>query len=376
MRRKYPKAVLCGLVWWCASLFPSDASSQEQSTPFVVGDSWVYRATQDGTQQGPWKEFVRAVRGNVTELLVQSRSGPASLWTYDHASQRYLVYSTMTPEGRADKVLFDFSFNEPAIKFPFSLGSTWTSNRRFKDASSGDDISQQLTGKAVARETIATPAGKFEAYRIELDGYWADEQWAISSTRGRATERYWYVPAVKRFVRREIVNYGYTNGKSTGFKLYERIEELVAFRLADGSGGGTDPLMRATATASTTTIKRMPTEFTSGTTRFAGEFVQVDGDAGYSGRGQLTWANGDKYSGTVVSGVPSGEGQMNYASGDRYEGGFKQGVPDGQGVYSWKSGSRYKGNWSGGKKQGRGVLTWPDGTQWEGEFVDDERKVQ
>ena len=161
-----------------------------------------------------------------------------------------------------------------------------------------------------------------------------------------------------------------------------------------------------------------PESFAVGDMRFKGQFVR-DADAPtFSGTGQLSWANGDVFEGTLQKGkrhgkgqftwangqryngdwvqdvptgqavvdfananhyegavtdsVPEGSGRMAYASGDSYVGQFKRGEPEGSGSYIWKNGQKFEGNWKGGKPNGEGKLVYANGDRYEGLFKDGE----
>ncbi len=92
-----------------------------------------------------------------------------------------------------------------------------------------------------------------------------------------------------------------------------------------------------------------------------------------SGDGTFSWANGQRYSGQWDKDVPSGTGTIFFTNGDRYEGIVRAGVQHGQGTYTLASGDIYVGAWVGGNKHGHGRLTWPNGDYWEGEFRDDQQ---
>lgn len=89
------------------------------------------------------------------------------------------------------------------------------------------------------------------------------------------------------------------------------------------------------------------------------------------GYGTIQFPGGNRYEGAVADGEPAGRGTLIFASGDRYTGDFVRGLFQGQGSYAWKNGNRYDGAWHLGKKHGRGRLTWASGEAWEGEFRDD-----
>lgn len=157
-------------------------------------------------------------------------------------------------------------------------------------------------------------------------------------------------------------------------------------------------------------------EISPDTTRFTGQFVRDPDGATYSGTGQvawatgdvfegtlvkgqrhgkgvITWANGQRYNGdwvndkpsgqaemqfangnqfegTVSDGVPQGQGRMRYASGDSYVGQLNAGVPEGRGAYVWKNGQQFDGDWKAGRPNGQGKLKFATGNQFEGQVRD------
>lgn len=159
-----------------------------------------------------------------------------------------------------------------------------------------------------------------------------------------------------------------------------------------------------------------PTDFTSGTTRFSGQFVRDADGANFSGTGKVIWANGDVFEGTlvrgirqgkglfiwankqrfdgdwvddlphgsgkllfangnlyegpVVKGIPNGNGRMQYPSGDVYTGSIAAGVPKGLGTYIWKNGQTFTGEWHGERPNGLGTLKFANGNVYEGPVVE------
>lgn len=159
-----------------------------------------------------------------------------------------------------------------------------------------------------------------------------------------------------------------------------------------------------------------PESFVVGDMRFKGQFVRDADTPTFSGTGQLTWANGDMfegslqggkrhgkglfvwangqrykgdwvndtptgqavvdfananhYEGPVINGIPEGVGRMVYASGDTYAGKFKAGEPEGRGAYVWKNGQKFEGDWKSGKPNGQGVLQFASGDRYEGTVLD------
>lgn len=86
-----------------------------------------------------------------------------------------------------------------------------------------------------------------------------------------------------------------------------------------------------------------------------------------SGQGEMRFANGNFFKGAILDGQPQGDGEMQYASGDNYKGTMHQGLPEGMGTYVWKSGQRYEGQWVNDKPNGRGKLRFANGNYYEGQ---------
>ncbi|MDB5869764.1 MAG: repeat-containing protein [Polaromonas sp.] len=134
-----------------------------------------------------------------------------------------------------------------------------------------------------------------------------------------------------------------------------------------------------------------PPEFTSGDTRFSGNFVREADGLSYSGTGKMVWTHGDLYEGPLVKGLRHGKGLFVWASGQRYngdwvndkqvgqasmkfvggnqyEGGIDNGQPHGQGRMRYASGDTYTGTFNAGVLEGQGLYIWKNGQQQEGEW--------
>lgn len=84
------------------------------------------------------------------------------------------------------------------------------------------------------------------------------------------------------------------------------------------------------------------------------------------GVASVRFANGNRYQGPTVNGMPEGKGVMQYASGDRYDGVLQGGVPHGEGTYRWANGQEYQGQWVNDLPQGKGRMKFTNGDVYEG----------
>jgi hypothetical protein len=117
----------------------------------------------------------------------------------------------------------------PQVKFPLAIGEKWDTRYDWLNGSYFGTISKGC--KVAAFETVKVPAGKFEAFRIEVFG-WNKDKSRVGSVNGdlKLTETYWYAPAVKRIIKYQ--------GKQTKWippadtEVWSLVYELSAYQLA------------------------------------------------------------------------------------------------------------------------------------------------
>ncbi|HFI0256829.1 TPA: hypothetical protein ACGOVD_001517 [Streptococcus suis] len=83
----------------------------------------------------------------------------------------------------------------------------------------------------------------------------------------------------------------------------------------------------------------------------------------------LTLDNGAiTYHGYVLSNKMTGKGKLTFKNGDTYEGDFKNGIFHGEGTFTAASGWTYVGEFKNGLADGEGKLTTENKTIYEGKF--------
>ena len=99
---------------------------------------------------------------------------------------------------------------------------------------------------------------------------------------------------------------------------------------------------------------------------------ELDDDNEFSGRGKLTWRNGDYYDGEWLKGQRHGSGTFVYADDAElksYTGDWINGTMSGVGLLIKTNGEKYTGKFKDGVMIGRGTYFWPNGQYYEGNPV-------
>ncbi|WP_205015365.1 hypothetical protein [Streptococcus porcinus] len=83
----------------------------------------------------------------------------------------------------------------------------------------------------------------------------------------------------------------------------------------------------------------------------------------------LTYDHGRiKYTGYVLNHRMNGKGQLTYGNGDIYSGEFRDGQFDGLGTYKASSGWSYSGHFKNGQADGKGILKAKNSKVYKGTF--------
>ena len=113
-----------------------------------------------------------------------------------------------------------FEPHSGTLKFPLVVGNTWTSESTTLSAS-GAKSKFEATNKVLASEKIKVPAGEFDAFKVETNGWIKGINW---SGTVRVVQTTWYAPAVNRTVRTEYKDY-------RGSQLWNnQVMELKSFK--------------------------------------------------------------------------------------------------------------------------------------------------
>lgn len=188
----------------------SSAQADEAAPPaYKVGDKWSYAYVDELTPANNAVTDQTVVQISPDHTILTSRNAAGREFEVELDANGNLVHAgdyAPTP-------------NDGRLKFPMSVGSTWTAEYDL------GPIHFKQDNKVTALENIQTKAGTFQAYRIESSGEFAATGWRNA---GHVEQTSWYAPAAKRIVKNDW--YSKAGGKSTPPKTTH--VEVTAVQLA------------------------------------------------------------------------------------------------------------------------------------------------
>ena len=215
----------------------------------VVGESWIYAGFQNERKFSLKVEVDKFSDREIHAIVTPN--GIATLAQLQVFDRQWNLVETFKDGNRVVK----FSPYQPAFHFPLRVGKAWGQNYDWQrtdlpeskptpktraesqEQKTGGDRKQgsnRAQGRVLGWEEITVPAGTYTAMKVELKSpnYAGPETRRIFGKKelfGGVLETYWYVPAVKRFVKYEF--WLYVNDKlvgSRGLNLIEYNEVPVA----------------------------------------------------------------------------------------------------------------------------------------------------
>jgi hypothetical protein len=196
-RKAYP------IVLWLALLAISGlwpyavvAQSPEQADEAVkVGDRWVYDQKDEitGFPKDTYSVVVTEVSPKeiVVNMTLRGKTG-SSLIAYDH------------DWDRIDWPNVKFKPNDgQGIRSPLAVGKEWRTEYEARNTQTGAGYKGSVLNKVVAQETITTPAGTFDTFKIETR-----VRSIVTSDPSQASEFEnvtWWAPKINHWVRRRLV---------------------------------------------------------------------------------------------------------------------------------------------------------------------------
>lgn len=198
-----------------------------EAPKFAVGDEWQF-STQNIADRG--KPVTSTDRVESVDL--------DSVWWLTTSADQVRKWSLIDSKHAARSAQFDFDDKagdkrgrttrdgDSLIQFPIEAGKKY--NIKFKWVSSnGGEGRSDLSATVKTLEKIPVAAGQFEAFRIEIQGWWYNGNYS-----GRQQQTLWYAPDVKRVIKSEHKDF-----QSNGSPFNHSVVELVEFKPSQLVGG-------------------------------------------------------------------------------------------------------------------------------------------
>lgn len=188
--------------------------AQQAAVPiYEVGDHWVVRGNSDGrTYEDP--ETIEAAEPHA--LLVRTlRGGKSVIVPYS------LSMNKLDMDGKEIE----------QVRHPLSVGQGWDYAFRFDLPKLSARTTNTRSAKVTGVERIRVPAGEFDCFKIETEGFWTNTlDSGPFGGNGHIRETVWYAPAAKRIARYQGVSTGVRTGRTV--TLWQSGIELAEYRPA------------------------------------------------------------------------------------------------------------------------------------------------
>ena len=178
----------CGLMFFGMTLLASAQEKPRAERPtLTIGDNWTYAYEDklDASRKGSYTTTVTAIENDIISFTRGNKA--VTLTTLD-------LNETKGANGRTESP-HTFSYD-----WPLEVGKEWPRQITWTNAS-GDHGRSTGKRKVLSYEKVTVPAGTFDAFLIEYNGYYNNDTSGARVVGGPETIRNWYAPAVKNFVK-------------------------------------------------------------------------------------------------------------------------------------------------------------------------------
>lgn len=177
------------------TLWPLVAAAQPADDlldPVRVGDRWLFEFKDElsGEVKGIFAQVVTDVSEREIVTAVSRRG---------EEQTRLIAFDR--DWNRIDDSLWKYRPNDgTGIKPPLGVGKEWRFENDASNMQTGAVLKTTGSSKVIAQEAVTTPAGSFDAFKIETRVRQVNTR---DNTRDSETEVvFWYVPRINQWVRR------------------------------------------------------------------------------------------------------------------------------------------------------------------------------
>jgi hypothetical protein len=191
---------------------PPSAAQVAEPEPVHVGDRWSYDVKDDLTGD---------LRHSVTVVVVEVGDKEITTRVTIRGKDRPQTMVFDRDWGRIDDGAWKLNPAGIGIKKPLQVGKEWRSDANAMNLQSGVAFRASGVAKVTAEEKVTTPAGTFDAYRIDTTVRLVNTRDQTKSSTW--TFVFWYAPAVNRWVKRK------TESRYEGRLRDSYVEELTEY---------------------------------------------------------------------------------------------------------------------------------------------------
>src|SRR5579872_7481070 len=191
----------------------TESPAQETMEDVQLGDHWTYEFRDDIS--GDVKSTLTNIVTEVTDSQIGVRI--TRLGTSNTGYQTYDRSWNLTDNG-----VWRHKPNDgTGIRAPLTVGKTWSFKSTDLNNTAGGSWKRSGTSKVVAQESVTTPAGTFDTFKIETS--YQVQNANDPTTKVQAITQTWYAPAIDHWVKRSSVS------RSEGRVREKNTVELVEY---------------------------------------------------------------------------------------------------------------------------------------------------
>ncbi len=171
----------------------ADSSAPEKMEEVQVGDHWTYEFHDDISGD------VKSVLTHTVTDLTDSQIG-ISVTRAGNTSSGYQTYDRSWNLIKSGVHRYSPS-DGTGIQAQLATGKAWSI--KSNDINGGFTAKRSVTSKVIAQESVTTPAGTFDTFKIETSIQLQNSNNATD--KAQAVIQTWYAPTVDHWVKRNIV---------------------------------------------------------------------------------------------------------------------------------------------------------------------------
>jgi hypothetical protein len=168
------------------------ASQTVEPGPVRVGDRWSYDVKDDATGE---------LKHSVTFVVIEVNAKEITARMTMRGKDRPRTFVFAPDWGRIDDSVWRYQPSEIGVRMPLKVGKEWRAEANAQNMQTGIALRAAGVAKVVGQETVTTPAGTFDTFRVEATVRQVNTKDQTKS--GTITHIIWYAPAVNRWVKRK-----------------------------------------------------------------------------------------------------------------------------------------------------------------------------